>query len=63
MDRELADKIWAYRQRQQKAARARLEIQKKLEQSGVFALKQEIEFLKDALRELSEKIKRRVKKC
>jgi len=63
MDRELADKIWAHRQRKERASKARMETRENLTGSGVFILKQEIEFLKDALRELSEKIKRRGERC
>ena len=63
MDRELADKIWAHRQRKERTAKAQRKSEDNLIGSGVFVLKREIEFLKDALRELSEKMKRRGEKC
>lgn len=63
MDRELADKIWAHRQRKERTAKAQRKSEDNLIGSGVFVLKKEIEFLKDALRELSEKMKRRGEKC
>jgi hypothetical protein len=63
MDRELADKIWAHRQRKERKAKAQRKSESDLIGSGIFLLKQEIEFLKDALRELSEKMRRRGEKC
>ena len=63
MDKELADKIWAHRQRKERTARAHRKVDLLFCQTGLEPLKKEINFLKDALRELSEKIKRRGEKC
>jgi hypothetical protein len=62
MDRELADKIWAYRERRGRAARARMNIREKFKETGLEELKEEIEVLKQALRECNEKLKGRAGK-
>ena len=59
MDRELADKIWEYRERKGRAAKARLNIRENLKGSGLEEAKQEIEALKQTLREYSEILKGR----